>query len=100
MSGDWFHQHFGTSKGPLRLLAWHGPNNHPALKPGRPGEKMADIWAIDINKGGNAIPYHMEDPAIRVEFESTLKQEGVASRMNPAFYERPPAEGEDVPADM
>ena len=42
----------------------------------------------------------MEDPAIRVEFESTLKQEGVASRMNPAFYERPPAEGEDVPANM
>ncbi len=36
-----------------------------ALKAGRPGEKMADIWAIDINKGGNAIPYHLEDPAIR-----------------------------------
>ena len=27
-------------------------------------------------------------------------QEGVASRMNPAFYERPPADGEDVPPDM
>ncbi len=35
MSGDWFHQHFGISKGPLRLVAWHGPNNHPALQ-GRP----------------------------------------------------------------
>jgi len=100
MAGDWFHQHFGTSKGPLRLVAWHGPNNHPALKAGRPGEKMADIWAIDINKGGNAIPYHMEDPAIRTEFEATLALEGVASRMNPAFYERPPAEGEEVPPDM
>jgi hypothetical protein len=100
MSGDWFHQHFGTSKGPLRLVAWHGPNNHPALKAGRPGEKMADIWAIDLNKGGNAIPYHMEDPAIRREFDATLRQEGVASRMNPAFYKRPPADGEDVPPDM
>jgi quercetin dioxygenase-like cupin family protein len=100
MSGDWFHQHFGISQGPLRLLAWHGPNNHPALKPGRPGEKMADIWAIDLNKGGNAIPYHLEDPAIRLEFEKTLAKEGVASRMNPAFYARPPTAGEEVPPDM
>ena len=61
---------------------------------------MADIWAIDLNKGGNAIPYHMEDPAIRAEFDATLRQEGVASRMNPAFYEWPPADGEDVPPDM
>jgi hypothetical protein len=42
----------------------------------------------------------MEDPAIRLEFEQTLAQEGVASRMNPAFYERPPLQGEEVPADM
>ena len=100
MSGDWFHQHFGTSRGPLRLLAWHGPNNHPALKPGRPGEKMADIWVIDLNKGGNAIPYHMEDPAIRLEFEETLAKEGMTSRMNAAFYERPPLEEEEVPPSM
>ena len=55
MSGDWFHQHFGVSKGGLRLAAWHGPNNHPALKAGRPGEQMKDVWAIDVSKGGNAI---------------------------------------------
>src|SRR6476660_9449593 len=60
MSGDWFHQHFGVSKDPLRMSAWFGPNNHPALKAGRPGERMKDIWAIDLDKGGNAIPYHQE----------------------------------------
>ena len=27
MSGDWFHQHFGVSKDPLRMRAWFGPNN-------------------------------------------------------------------------
>jgi quercetin dioxygenase-like cupin family protein len=54
MSGDWFHQHFGIAKDGLRVLAWHGPNNHPALKAGRPGEAMRDIWAVDLNKGGNA----------------------------------------------
>ena len=61
---------------------------------------MADIWAIDINKGGNAIPYHLEDPAIRREFDATLREEGVASRMNPTWYERPPSEGEELPPNM
>jgi quercetin dioxygenase-like cupin family protein len=87
MSGDWFHQHFGVSKGGLRLAAWHGPNNHPALKAGRPGEQMKDVWAIDVSKGGNAIPYHQEDPAIRREFEATLAREGATSRMEPGLYD-------------
>ena len=89
MSGDWFHQHFGVSKSGLRLAAWHGPNNHPALKAGRPGERMKDIWAIDLNKGGSAIPYHQEDPAIRRMFEETLAREGVVSRMKSKLYEQP-----------
>ena len=29
----------------------------------------------------------------------TLRDEGVSSRLNPAFYERPPQAGEDVPPD-
>ncbi|MBX9738458.1 MAG: cupin domain-containing protein [Beijerinckiaceae bacterium] len=86
MSGDWFHQHFGISKDPLRFTAWFGPNNHSALKPGRPGEAMADIWAIDIKKGGRAIPYNDEDPYIRKEFEQTLAAEGVPSRMEEKLY--------------
>lgn len=86
MSGDWFHQHFGISKDPLRFTAWFGPNNHSALKPGRPGEAMADIWAIDIKKGGRAIPYNDEDPYIRKEFEETLAREGVPSRMEEKLY--------------
>jgi quercetin dioxygenase-like cupin family protein len=100
MAGDWFHQHFGTSKEGLRVSAWHGPNNQRARKAGRPGEQLMDYGAIDLNKGGSAIPYHQEDPAIRKEFEENLKKEGVASRMNPEFYERPPAEGEDVMGDV
>ena len=87
MSGDWFHQHFGMAQDGLRVLAWHGPNNHPALKAGRPGEQLKDIWAIDIDKGGNAVPYHMEDPALRREYEEMLAREGLMSRMEPRFYE-------------
>ena len=53
------------------------------------------LSAIDVNKGGNAIPYHLEDPAIRREFDATLRQDGVSSRMNAEWYERAPAEGEE-----
>jgi hypothetical protein len=59
-----------------------------------------DYGAIELSKGGSAIPYHQEDPAIRKEFEETLKREGLPSRMNPEFYERPPAEGEVVMGDV
>jgi hypothetical protein len=59
-----------------------------------------DYGAIDLSKGGSAIPYHQEDPSIRQEFTEALKREGVACRMNPEFYERPPAEGEVVMGDV
>jgi quercetin dioxygenase-like cupin family protein len=100
MAGDWFHQHFGVSSEPLRLTAWFGINNARARKPGIPGEKIMDYGAIDLSKGGGAIPYHLEDPAIRAEYEERLKREGVTSRMNPEFYKRPPGEGEEVMGDV
>lgn len=89
MSGDWFHQHFGTSKDPLRLLAWYGPNNHRAHQAGRPGEKAIDEGAIDIRDGGTAIPYWDEDPFIRAEYEETLRREGVTSRMSESLFTDP-----------
>ena len=89
MSGDWYHQHFGVSKDPLRLTAWFGPNNHPARKPGLPGEAMTDKWAMDIKKGGVAIPYHEEDPYIRKEFCDYMAKEDVPVRMEEKLYQKP-----------
>lgn len=86
MSGDWFHQHFGIGSEPLRVSAWHGPNNQRSRKPGLPGEKVMDYGAIDLKKGGSAIPYCDEDPHLRKEFEARLKAEGLESRMKPEFY--------------
>ncbi len=86
MAGDWFHQHFGVSKDPLRLTAWFGPNNSRSRKPGVPGEAMTDRGAIDIKDGGDAIPYYDEDPFLRAEFVRELERDGAASRMNPEFY--------------
>ena len=86
MSGDWFHQHFGISKEPLRVSAWHGPNNQRSRKAGLPGEAIMDYGAIDLKKGGSAIPYSDEDPHLRKEFAERLAAEGVSSRMLPEFY--------------
>ncbi len=93
MSGDWFHQHFGVSRDPLRLTAWFGANNARARKPGLPGEPAMDLGAIDLKKGGGAIPYHEEDPALRREFETNLAAEGASTRMEARWYKEPPAAG-------
>ncbi len=90
MSGNWYHQHFGASKGPLRLTAWFGPI-HPGknARSGAPGTKEIDFGAIDIRDGGTAVPYDMEDPYLRKEFEETLAAVGTKSRMEPELYEAP-----------
>jgi hypothetical protein len=99
MSGDWFHQHFGVSKQGLRITAWHGPNNQRSRKPGLPGEQLMDYGAIDLKKGGSAIPYHEEDRSIRREFEAALAREGVASRMEESFYQ-PSSDPAGEPAQL
>ena len=86
MSGDWYHQHFGISKGPLRLTAWFGPH-HPGRKVKRPGEEALDFGAIDVRDGGTAIPYDLEDPYLRNEFAGYLAEVGAKSRMEPELYE-------------
>jgi len=85
MGGHWFHAHFGVSKQPLRLTAWFGPNA-PGRERGVPGEQAIDYGAIDIKDGGTAVPYREEDPFLRKEFEETLRQEGIASRMDDSLY--------------
>ncbi|ODT23240.1 MAG: cupin [Kaistia sp. SCN 65-12] len=84
----WYHQHFSVSKEPFRLLAWFGPHN-PGRDPGAPGEKHTDYTAINVNEGGTAIPYWMEDPHIRQEYEALLQKNGVEVRMKPEWYEKP-----------
>lgn len=85
----WYHQHFNTSTEPFRLTAWFGPN-HPSLVTGlRPGETQTDYTAMDLTEGGTAIPYWMEDPFLREEFEATIARNGGTSRMEQSRYEPP-----------
>jgi len=84
----WYHQHFSSSKEPLRLTAWFGPHN-PGRDPGPPGEKHMDYTGMELQEGGTAIPYWLEDPFLRKEYEAILEKEGTKSRMDSSLYERP-----------
>ena len=98
MSGDWFHQHFGVGKDPLRMMAWLGPNNARGEKAGRPGATEIFSGSVDIRDGGSAIPYDEEDPHIRREYEAALTAVGATSQMEDWRY-RKPVEGEVRPND-
>lgn len=100
MSGDWYHQHFGVSKEPLRLTAWFGPNatfGGIIMLAGRPGDAETDEASNDIRDGGKSIPYDEEDPYIREEYEAALRAVGAQSRMEEWLY-RKPDEGEKRPS--
>ena len=84
----WYHQHFSVSEEPFRLTAWFGPHN-PGRDAGPPGEKHTDYTAIDVHEGGTAIPYWMEDPFIRNEYNATLRKNKVDNRMDPDWYVPP-----------
>jgi quercetin dioxygenase-like cupin family protein len=85
--GDWFHQHFGVSREPLRFVVFYG---------GLPGYQYAQYglggrkstWMNeDIEHGGTSIAYHREDPYIRETYERELAKADVRSRMDQALYE-------------
>jgi len=86
MNGNWYHQHFGTSAEPLRLLALFGPNDRHR-RGGTPGTEMKDFSSIDVKEGGSAIEYRDEDPHVRQEFERRLALSGAESRMTAEVYE-------------
>ncbi len=84
----WYHQHFSAGPDPLRLTAWFGPHN-PGRDPGAPGAKHTDYTAMDVTEGGTSIPYWMEDPHLRREYEADLAANGIKGRMDPAWYVKP-----------
>jgi len=91
MGGQWFHQHFGVGREPLRLMAWFGPfGRGTGREPGRPGEEVLDKNAMHLEEGGSAIAYWEEDPFIRREYIAEVQREGVEFRMEDSFYQRSP----------
>ena len=58
-----------------------------------------DYGAIDLGKGGSAIPYHQEDGRSAASSKRALDREGMASRMEERFYEPSSDPGEE-PAQL
>lgn len=84
--GDWFHQHFGISKEPLRFLYFGGLIRYSSFDSGvRPGETKPSI-NMNIEDGGSSIGYYQEDPHFREEFEQHLARNDVASLMDEKLY--------------
>lgn len=84
--GNWFHQHFGSSAGPLRLLVFSG--GVPGFWSQEYGRtNKTKVWTnADIEDGGNTISYRNEDPHIRKEFEEQLTRNGGKSIMTDDLY--------------
>ena len=81
--GDWFHQHFGVGKEPLRILALITSGLRPAQEAA--GEEIVSR-NLNIQEGGKSISYGDEDPHIRTEYEGELEKEGVEFRMPASAY--------------
>jgi hypothetical protein len=50
--------------------------------------KVGDLIPIhrELGAGGNAIPYHMQDPWVREYFEAKCKEDGAESTMPKEVY--------------
>jgi hypothetical protein len=78
---DWFHGHYGSSKAPLRVLAYLGAfEGYPTRVEGAPGDIIIDVNQ-DIKEGGKTIQYRDEDPEVRRIFKEALARNGATFEM-------------------
>ena len=90
---DYFHQHFAYGAEPMRFFNYTGgvPGNEAAFggvngeDPGI-GKEQAQASLTDVDKGGRAIPYYLEDPYIREYFTGRLKEENAQFTMPEEVY--------------
>lgn len=82
--GDWFHQHFPVSAGPIRFINyWGGPTPTVLDSLNRETGKSGNL---NIEEGGRSIGYSSEDPFIRSMFEEELSKVGKHSAMPDDLY--------------
>jgi hypothetical protein len=87
---NWYHQHFAYGQDPMRFFLITGPvPGAQGARTDRSEEREGDrvqTSLTDVDQGGLAVPYYMEDPEIRRMFESRLASEGAALTMPPEVY--------------
>lgn len=85
--GNWFHQHFGIGKEPLRVLNyWGGPTGGWGMAD-EGGEHVKAGNLFGIHEGGRTILYHEEDPYVRTYYSERLGEEGVEMTMPESAFE-------------
>jgi hypothetical protein len=86
--GDWFHQHFGIGKEPLRVLNfWGGPTLNRGQSTGKEiGQEVLSGNLYGIEEGGRSIHYRNEDPHILEEYKKALDREGATLQMPESLY--------------
>jgi hypothetical protein len=83
---DWFHGHFGSSKEPLRVMAYlAGFDGYPTRVEGGPGSTYIHMNQ-SLSAGGKTIEYRDEDPEIRRLFEEQLRRNNATFEMPPEVY--------------
>jgi mannose-6-phosphate isomerase-like protein (cupin superfamily) len=80
---NFFHGHFGTSRQPMRVMAFLG--GFPPKVTGAPGSVVVGINQ-DIRQGGQTIEYRDEDPRVREIFKEALSANGATFDMPDEVY--------------
>jgi mannose-6-phosphate isomerase-like protein (cupin superfamily) len=89
--GDWFHQHFGSGREPLRILNyWGGPSGRWGSTGDVGDDKVKAGNLFGISEGGRTILYHQEDPFVRNYFRQRLAAAGLEMTMPESAF-LPPA---------
>jgi mannose-6-phosphate isomerase-like protein (cupin superfamily) len=84
--GNWFHQHFGDSKEPMRSIAFIGGLPGQMLYGSSRGGKTVTHMNAPMEAGGQTINYPNEDPFIRQEYARRLAKVGVEMNMPERLY--------------
>jgi quercetin dioxygenase-like cupin family protein len=87
--GSWFHQHFGISKEPFRILNfWGGPTPQSGSELGDPDREIVSANIYGMEDGGDSINYRNEDPYILSEYTACLDREGAELQMPKSLYQK------------
>jgi quercetin dioxygenase-like cupin family protein len=83
-----FHQHLNSGSGAAKHIAVYGAHL-PLGVHGMLDEQNNWKGFLSEQEGGTLIEHWNEDPQIRKDFDETLRQKGIESKMSANLYERP-----------
>jgi mannose-6-phosphate isomerase-like protein (cupin superfamily) len=82
---DWFHQHFGVGREPLRYIAVRYGGSMKWSMP-HADEEAFRLLHVNVRQGGRTISYAEEDPLVRKMYIEVLQQEGIEFAMPQEVY--------------